>query len=182
MKALGTCRYLMPLAFCIFTPSVAAQTLEPGQRVRISTRDLGSAPLVGEVVRVEQDSLVLQSDGAPWSLARSSIVGVEVASGAHRHTLRGALVGSLAVGAALGQDMLRKPGQCSGSGNYGQLCALFLAGAMVGGAVVGGIIGAAIRHDDWISVSLEAPHAWSPGRTHLLAPLLVAISIRPGSR
>lgn len=179
MNGLSTSGYRVFLLVCVCVDLASAQVLEPGQRLRVATDSLPGDPVVGELLRVGEDSLVLLHGGSPLTLSRSSISEIEVATGTHRHTLRGALVGSLAVGVALGQDMLRKPGQCSGSGNYGQLCALFLTGAMAGGAALGAVIGAAIRHDDWSRVSFDGVHAGIVKSAHRRRTILLAISFRP---
>ena len=89
MKRPGVCRCLVPALLFLSPLQATAQVPEPGQRVRIWAGDLAGDPWVGEVLRIEEDSLVLLRDGAPWSLSRSSIASIEVASGTHRHTLRG---------------------------------------------------------------------------------------------
>jgi len=182
MNTLGSRCFLLSLLCNVLVSPAAGQEVEPGQRVRVTAADLTNGRLVAEVVRVDGDSLVLRRDGAIRALPRSSIEAIEMASGSHRHTLRGALVGGVTTGIVLGQDMLRTPGQCSGSGNYGQLCALFLAGAMAGGAVAGAIIGTAVRHDDWVSLSLDTSHAGLVGSPHYRRTMLFSVSIRPQFR
>lgn len=83
----------------------------------------------------------------------------------HHHAVTGAVVGGLAAGVIVGQDMLRKPSQCRGSGNYGQTCALILGGSVVAGALVGATVGYFVRHDDRVAVSVTPPMAIAGSRT-----------------
>ena len=144
---------ILVLACLVWTQMATAQELVPGQRLRITGPKPEPNKMVGKLVWADQDSLVLESDGSVWALPRSDIALIERHAGRHGHTIAGALIGGLAAGVIVGQDMLRKPGQCRGSGNYGELCAYFLAGSVVGGAGLGALVGVAIRHDDWIPVS-----------------------------
>lgn len=164
-------RCLLAIIFALEPVPGAGQSPEPGQRVRVTAPELSGGSVVAEFRRFDGDALVIERDEVLRTLPRASITSMEVSTGRHRHVLAGALVGGGAVGVVLGQDMLRKPGQCSGSGNYGQLCALFLTAAIAGGAAAGAIVGAFVRHDDWISVSFDAAHAGAapgPGRHRLV--------------
>lgn len=86
----------------------------------------------------------------------------QAAPSRHHHAVTGAVVGGLAAGVIVGQDMLRKPSQCRGSGNYGEMCAWILAGSVAAGALVGATIGYFIRHDDVVSVRLTPPLPIAP--------------------
>ena len=182
MKALGFRWCLLPLVIALLPPPVRAQTPDPGVPVRLTSTAPAGDRLVADLVRIDQDSVVVERGGAYWAFPRWAVTDIEVLGGEHRHTLRGALVGSLSVGVALGQDMLRKPSQCEGSGNYGQLCALFLVGAMAGGAVVGALVGAVVRHDEWVSVSLETTDTASGATRDLHRPPLMMVVFTPRVR
>ena len=148
---------LIPVALCfVWTPVATAQVPRPGQRLRITAPTFQTGHVVGGLVRLDRDSLVLERDGQPWAVPRELVTRAETFNGTHGRALRGALIGGLAVAAFLGQDMLRNPSACEGSGNYGQLCAILLVGSALAGAGVGALIGTAIRRDDWIEVSLES--------------------------
>ncbi len=148
-------RRLIPvLLYVLWTPAAAAQVLTPGERIRVTVPEVRLERLVGKLLRLDQDSLVVESKGRRWTLPRHGVTELETSGDRHRHTWRGALIGGLLVGGFVGQDMLRKPGQCQGSGPYGALCVAVLTGSFLAGAGVGASVGTVIRHDEWIPVSL----------------------------
>lgn len=146
---------LIPVLLCVlWTPGAAAQVLTPGERIRVTVPEVQLERLVGELLRLDQDCLVVESKGRRWTLPRHGVTELETLGGRHGHALRGALIGGLLAGGFVGQDMLRKPGQCEGSGPYGERCVAFLAGSFLAGAGLGALVGTAIRHDEWRPVSL----------------------------
>ena len=144
---------------CFLLPAVAstatAQVITPGQRIRITAPERQLEGIRGELLRLDQDSLVLASDGQRLSLPRN-IVTVETFGGRHGHALIGALIGAAAVGVAGAVEWRSNPSQCQGSGNYEAICAMALGAAVLGGALLGTLVGAVIRHDDWMPVSLDS--------------------------
>ena len=147
----GTTGRFIPLLLCfLWTPAAMAQVLTPGQRIRVTTPEYQRERFVGELLRLDQDSLVLESDGERRALSRPVVTLVETFGGRHGHTKRGALFGGLLVGVAGALEWNRNPSQCEGSGNYRQVCAIVLVGAVLAGAGLGALVGTAIRHDDWI--------------------------------
>jgi len=110
---------------------------------------------------MDGDSLVVLLGTQRRVIPVESVESVERVSGRHGHTVRGALIGGLAVGGVVGAGMLSNPQQCRGSGNYGQLCAVLLGATTLGGAAVGALIGTLIRHDDWVTAYV-APSGFDP--------------------
>ncbi len=146
-----TSGWLIPLLLCfLWTSTATAQLLTPGQRIRVTAPEYQSERLVGELLRLDRDSLVLESDGERRALSRPVVTLVETFGGRHGHTGYGALIGGLLVGVAGGLEWRRNPSQCQGSGNYEQVCAIVLGAAVLAGVALGALIGTAIRHDDWI--------------------------------
>ena len=136
------------------TAAVAAQALEPGQRVRLAAPSMGLERFEGRLVRLDGDSLGVMAGDGLRTVPRSAVSGLERYDGVGRRTGRGALVGAAVVAAFVAQDILRKPEQCRGSGNYGQRCTAVLTLSTAAGAGLGALIGAAIRHERWVPVSL----------------------------
>ena len=150
----GPCRRLARLTLVLlWAPTVTAQELSEGQRIRVSAPGFQLEGVTGKVLRLDRDSLVMQSAGERLALPRPVVTRIETVVGRHGHSISGALIGGAAAAGFVGQDMIRKPSQCRGSGNYGELCAMIVVGSLVGGALVGGLIGTAIRHDEWITLT-----------------------------
>lgn len=153
-------RCLPPVCLLLLWTQVAAgQELAPGERVRVTTTGPEPVVAVGQLVRLDGDSLGVETAGGRLTMSARDVI-VERSEGYHRHTLAGAGIGALLVGGVLAFDYRRSPGQCEGSGNYGQLCAIVLALGVVAGAGLGALVGTAIRHEDWLSISLD-PGPWS---------------------
>lgn len=93
--------------------------------------------------------------GTPMSSAQAPL-GFPV-EGERNHDVRnGMLIGGVAALLLVGQDMLRNPQQCRGSGNYGQVCAAILTGSTLGGVAVGAAIGFLVRRSRAAATSKAA--------------------------
>ena len=152
---------LIPLLFCfLWTSTATAQVLTPGQRIRVTAPEYQSERLVGELLRLDQDSLVLESDGERQALSRPVVTLVETFGGRHGHTGYGALIGGLLLGGAAGLAWQQNPQDCRDSD--AAICTVILGAAVLVGAGLGALIGMAIRHDDWIPLSSGSVGANAP--------------------
>ena len=143
---------------------LTAQTvppLEPGSRVRVSVRRIGSDLLVrkvGSLLAVRRDSLFLKEAGTNDStvVALTQVSRIEVSRGRRGHTLQGMGIGLLA-GAGFGALI----GYASGDDEAGFLS--FSAGDKavlggMGGGILGtliGAIGGSARTDSWVDVPVR---------------------------
>lgn len=132
-----------------------AQGLEPGHRIRVTAPSVLGERQVGQLVWVDVDSLVLASEAgtAPqrWVFPPESITRLEASQGRHGHPGRGFLIGA-GVGLIGGLMGISGEGTCTGSGNYGELCAMLVVGSTLGGGLLGLLIGAAARTERWVSI------------------------------
>jgi len=130
--------------------SLAAQDTLPiaaGQRVRLSLD--GHRQFTGVVKSFDRDSIHVQQywNTAPFSIARSSVAGVDVVAQRHSNAGRGALIGLLgggAIGAIAGASCEGEflcPGVGGGAASVGLL-----------GLVLGGAIGALSHRETWQTV------------------------------
>ena len=156
---------LIPLLLCfLWSPVATAQVLTLGQRIRVTTPEYQRERFVGELLRFDQDSLVLESDGERQALSRPVVTLVETFGGRHGHAGYGALIGGLLVGGSIGIAWIADPSGCDG---YESICAVSVSAGALAGAGLGALIGTAIRHDDWIplpagsvGVNASSPGGW----------------------
>lgn len=134
---------------------VSAQTPEVGQRIRVTAPEVLTERRVGQLLWLDRDSLVLAgADAAPperWVVPAEAITRLEVFEGRRAHAASGFLIGA-GTGLAVGLIGISGDGTCSGSGNYGELCAIFVTGTTLAGGVLGLLIGAVVRTDRWNSI------------------------------
>ena len=142
-------------------------TVDPGAIVhaRQESRDVrlvfprGSA-LPGSVTLSHPDSITLTDDDGTRTIAISDITRIEVASGRHRHVLRGALIGAT-LGATFGVVAGHSEGGERTCNDERTFCSENLdpyGGAILFG-VVGGVLGAAFgfpSHQSWATI----PEPW----------------------
>lgn len=175
-------RRLIPLVLSVlWTPAASAQVLTPGERIRVTVPEAQLERLVGELLTLDQDSLVVESKGKRWTLPRAGVTEVERFGGTHGHTGRGALIGGVLVGGFAGLAVLSNLGQCEG--DYGALCTAFVTDSFLAGAAVGALVGTLIRHDEWIPVSpgSNQPRASvfiSPARMSGRPALVAGVTVR----
>jgi len=154
----------MALMLLAWPQTTEAQTaLKPGDRVRVTAAALGPNALDARVVSARADSLFLRRGEALLGVPNADLLILERWDGRHGHARRGMWIGALAVTGFLAEEYFRNPQQCEGSGNYRQLCLLFGSLTVVGGALVGTAVGALIRHDTWVSLTVE-PEEVGSGR------------------
>ena len=110
----------------------------------------------GTVDAVKADSIVLSAkkDQSRMVILIASVTRLRVVRGRRGHLLAGAGVGA-AVGAAAGLIAISPEGTCTGSGNYGELCALAVAVSIGAGAALGALVGALVRTERWVPVPLD---------------------------
>jgi hypothetical protein len=146
------------------TPS----SVKVGDKVRVSGPTLPQQQSVGVVKIINADSIVLERDSYPKSVAVpvDSVSKLEVTHGKKRHTGLGIglgiIVGAVAFGVAASGSVDEQP--CEGAGCVANALAAGLAepaivtGAVVGGALLGGLLGGIIGHtaasDKWETVPL----------------------------
>ena len=150
-------RRLMPLVLgFVWAPAGTAQDLRPGHRLRVTVPRIEGSPVIGELVRLDQDSLVLERDGQLWAVPRTLVIRTESFNGTRGHARGGAWIGGLAAAAWVAAS----GSECSGS--YSALCAPGFVVVTLAGAGVGAMIGTAFRRDEWIVVSLESTGSGHP--------------------
>jgi hypothetical protein len=168
MRFLTSCMVLTG-SLALFSPSESlGQTLEPGDRIRVTAPPLLSQPQRGRLISLDQDSLVLEGTGldrgqrgaAPtrWIVPRELLSQLEMSQGYRRYPGRGFLIGAgvglvgglIAIGSGNGSA-------CRGSGDYGEVCAYFVGASTAGGGLVGLLFGAVVRTERWTPLSLERP-------------------------
>jgi hypothetical protein len=141
---------------------VRAQELGAGQRIRVTAPDLHLDRQVGELLRLDRDSLVLGSNGQHWAVPPSLVSQVDVSGGQRGHEVTGLVIGAVA-GLGMG-FILFSPGStgCTGSGDYGENCAYYRAASAVGGAGLGALIGALIHTERWVPFPLGSVRFGTP--------------------
>ena len=165
------------IAAAVLSTPVLAQTPAPAshvsQRIRVVADELGTQPVEGVIVATSPESLVvalarpLVREGRMLdtvTLARGSILGLEVHAGTHRNPLNGFRIGGAAgaaIGAAIGagrtQDCRVAAQPCANENNRRAQSAAW--GAIAGGisgAVVGLAIGALVESDSWRPTTLSS--------------------------
>jgi len=138
-----------------FPVPLLSQALEPGQRIRVTAPDVLAERQVGQLLWLDVDSLVLGSVSAPitqrWVIPPESITQLEASEGRHGHAGRGFFLGA-GVGLVGGLIGISGQGTCTGSGNYGEMCAMIVTGSAITGGLLGLLIGAATRSERWVSI------------------------------
>jgi hypothetical protein len=144
----------------------APGTLAVGSRVRVTSRETGPQPLIGQVVALEPGAVVVAGEGGTGQkrvpIAPSTTL--EVSTGKKSRATRGAMVGA-AVGAM--------PGLFMTFGDYntdkGSPAAVFLVGAAAG-AAIGSLVGLALKSESWVPAN-------TPVVTAAIAPIPRGVSI-----
>lgn len=146
----------------LLLPSLAAAQqpqLTPGQRIRVTSPDLGLARAHATLEAIDGGELVLRTD-ATRRVPLASVTRLEAYAGRRSHWLLGAGIGFVA-GAGATYLVLNPPGSsstalCDQSANQdaissGECLGLTAGGALVG-AGLGALVGAFIKSDKWQDV------------------------------
>lgn len=154
MNTLRLATILLVAGLTLPAPTLA-QTPEVGQRIRVTAPEVLLERRVGQLLWLDRDSLVLAGADAAaperWVVPAEAITRLEVFDGRRAHAGRGFLIGA-GTGLAVGLIGISGDGTCSGSGNYGELCAIVVTGTTLAGGVLGMLIGAVVRTDRWNSI------------------------------
>ena len=146
---------MLTAAVLSFPVPLLAQGLEPGQRIRVTAPDVLAERQVGQLLWLDVDSLVLESASAAvpqrWVIPPESITQLEASQGRRGHAGKGFLIGA-GVGLVGGLIGISGQGTCTGSGNYGEFCAIIVTGSTITGGLLGLLIGAATRSERWVSI------------------------------
>ncbi|MEO8622907.1 MAG: hypothetical protein ABI625_17675 [bacterium] len=141
---------------------LAAQEINPGARVRITTSGTRE-PSVGNVVSATEQGLVARlASGDTIRVPASNLAGLEISDGQSRHIWLGAglgFIGGAAVGALIGAAT-------PPDANCNFMCDDKVLGEAIGagllgiaGTVVGGIIGATHTTENWRAIQLPGRKA-----------------------
>lgn len=155
MNILRLAMILLLVAGFAIPPPLLAQTPEAGQRIRVTAPEVLTERRVGQLLWLDSDSLVLT--GADTAQAERCVVPpeaitrLEVFEGRRAHPGSGLLIGA-GTGLASGLVGISGDGTCSGSGNYGELCAIFVTGTTLAGGLLGLLVGAMVHTDRWTSI------------------------------
>ena len=130
-----------------------------GQRVRVHVLQSPDHPIIGTVVRLEADSLVLDSSsGQEVVLPLDTVTGVEVSRGRKPIAGKGTLIGL--VGGVVGGPLIVLATDGCGGGDDTisdettcYACAVVLFGGA--GALIGSIVGAVYKTEQWEAVELD---------------------------
>lgn len=167
-------RYIPAFLLLLTALPTAAQEIppdspvvRPGVRVRVEAPGLGSRR-VGEVVRADADSLVLQHGADRLSIPWSSVSTLEISAGRRSNSTGvGALLGAVAGGAAFGL-MAATTGDYPNDTYQTVEGAVFVYGGM--GLLAGGVAGAALEEffnrEKWRKI-LPRPTAFLPRRRRI---------------
>ena len=146
---------LVATLMMLSTP-VTAQWLDAGQRIRVTAPQLSLQRQPGQLLWLDQDSLVLVADLQRWVVPREMLTQLDSSRGYRSHLFAGLAVGA-AVGFGVGA-ILFPPNStgCTGSGDYAENCHLYRAGIAVGGVSLGALAGALISTERWKPLPLES--------------------------
>lgn len=134
--------------------SLTAQGLEPGQRIRVTAPEVFMERQAGQLVWFDVDSLVLASTNAQrWVVPSLAITQLEASQGRRGHAGRGFLIGA-GVGLVAGLIGISGEGTCTGSGNYGEFCAIIVTGSTLAGGFLGLLFGDIARTERWATIPL----------------------------
>jgi len=157
-RTLDRARCLIAAAgLLMLSAPAAAQSLAPGQRIRVTAPQLSLQRQAGQFHWLDRDSLVLAAGPQRWVVPRELLTELDSSRGRRGHFVTGLAVGAavgLGVVAILAADEANGGSGCSGSGNYAEVCAMAAAGIVVSGTGLGGIVGALIRTERWTALDL----------------------------
>lgn len=146
---------LLMLSLPGVAPARESDTVAIGSRVRVTSPDAGTQPLVGQVAALERDAVVVVSEagGTQTRVPVTPSTTLEVSKGRRSQAARGAMLG-----AAAGV----MPGLLMTFGDYntdkGNPAAIALGGAAAG-AALGSLIGLALKTEEWLPARMPVVSA-----------------------
>ena len=120
-------------------------------RVRFNAPSISKRRMVGELIKMKQDTLVIQRGRRFYEVSRSSISNLEVSTGQYRNTGKGMLFGAglgLIIYVTQSPEPCPDPPDCTFA-SLEELNALILAG---GACMILTLIGAKIKSDKWVEM------------------------------
>jgi hypothetical protein len=151
---------LLPLLVLSSAAASRDLTLDRGVRVRITAPDLDHSRLIGEVERVDRDTLVINIEASQIAVPMASVNRIEISRGIKSNTLRGVLYGGLAGGLVGGTATAAS--NDSESLFYGMDIFIGTAIGMVIGAGSGALIGWGVQTEHWEEQPLPLSLAFAP--------------------
>ena len=150
------------------TLGLAAQGAEPlptGRRVRVASTELGGRPLTGNLLAVDDETLLVKVTGRaePLRLRRSSVERLEVSRGRRSHAGTGALIGGVSLGIPF-VALAAVVASAAPGGHCESGCVIlggFVFGATIG-APIGALIGSAFGSERWERVPVSVAVAPQP--------------------
>jgi hypothetical protein len=148
---------LAALALVLLALPLEAWALESGARVRVTLLAREAPQVTGIVLAIPTDSLVVaaEPDSLARSIARLDIKKLEVSRGVHSNAGKGATIGALVIGVAVGLTVLNA---ASIDGTSKDSVAAGIAGGAVGaivGAGLGALIGSGSHREFWDDVRVK---------------------------
>ena len=166
MRFLTSCMVLTGSLALLSPSGLLGQALQPGDRIRVTAPPLLPQPQRGQLISLDGDSLVLEgtdlgqrgAEPTRWIVPRDLLSQLEMSEGYRRYPARGFLIGA-GVGLVGGLIAISSGdgSACRGSGNYGELCAIFVGMTTVGGGFLGLLVGAFVRTERWTPLPLGGP-------------------------
>jgi hypothetical protein len=133
------------------------QSLEVGDRVRVTAPAFQAEPLVGTLQRLDGETCVQQVQADLLCVPTSSLIKVELSLGVKSRATSGAIYGGLA-GLAAGLVFVGAACNSAADVDCGT-AALFWGGVGAGaGALIGALIGSGNKSERWDNVPIESLH------------------------
>ena len=165
-------RIVLALACIVPVHRAAAQTVMPGDRVRVVDIQRRTTVLTGELIRLSGDSITIRSTGNQAVSVAGAEHFLDVSAGMQRSTWTGIGLGFL-VGAVTGYVVGASAYEpCGGSFcpfylSQGEEAGITAAAFAIPAMVIGGIIGHNFKHEVWQQVDrppVRVGIAPAPGR------------------
>ncbi len=150
--------FLLPL---VWGSVVVSQdlTLAPGARVRVTAQDLNISRSIGEVERVDPDTLVINLETSQMAIPMAAVQRIDISRGLKSNTLKGTLYGALAGGLAFGTvaGVLIEGDDFWGLGVF-----IYAVSGLAAGAGLGALIGSGWHTEHWNQVPLPVSLSVAP--------------------
>ncbi len=137
----------------------AQPPLHRGDTIRVESQRYFKKAVVGQLVNFQNDSLTFQVfNGKQFTIPRRNIVKLEVARGKKKNTGKGAVIGGISTGLALGLILAADVSDEQGGWFVPTPGQAFVGGLSFGGLVgslTGAIIGRGIHSPRWVEVPVD---------------------------